>query len=79
MRAADGRLVVTDLFYADGPNGPVMITVQEVQGDEVLVDGNHPLAGKSLHFDIEVMEVRAATPEEAEHGHVHGEDGHHHD
>ena len=65
-------------FYADGPNGPVMITVQDIVGDEVLVDGNHPLAGKTLHFEIEVIDVREATPEEAEHGHVHGEDDDHH-
>jgi FKBP-type peptidyl-prolyl cis-trans isomerase SlyD len=65
-------------FYADGPNGPVMITVKALDGDFVLVDGNHPLAGKELHFDIEVTEVREATAEESEHGHVHGEGGHHH-
>ena len=65
-------------FYADGPNGPVMITVQDIEGDDVLVDGNHPLAGKTLHFEIEVIDVRNATAEEAEHGHVHGEDDDHH-
>lgn len=65
-------------FYADGPNGPVMITVKEVDGDHVVVDGNHPLAGKVLNFEIEVTEVREATAEESEHGHVHGEGGHQH-
>ena len=65
-------------FYADGPTGPVMITVKSVEGDDVLVDGNHPLAGKVLNFAIEVMDVREATAEEMEHGHVHGEGDHHH-
>ena len=65
-------------FYADGPNGPIMITVKGLDGEDVLVDGNHPLAGEVLNFEIEVTEVRAATPEEAEHGHVHGEGGHQH-
>ncbi len=66
-------------FYADGPNGPVMITIQGVEGDEALVDGNHPLAGQTLHFAIEVVEVREATDVEKDHGHVHGEHGHDHD
>ena len=65
-------------FYADGPNGPIMITVKEVLENEVVVDGNHPLAGQALNFAIEVVEVRAATDEEKEHGHVHGEGGHQH-
>jgi len=65
-------------FYADGPNGPVMITVTGVDGDMVLVDGNHPLAGEVLNFEIEVMDVREATAEETEHGHVHGEGDHEH-
>jgi FKBP-type peptidyl-prolyl cis-trans isomerase SlyD len=58
-------------FYADGPNGPVMITVKAVEGDFVIIDGNHPLAGKELNFDIELMDVREASAEELEHGHVH--------
>lgn len=55
-----------------------VFTVTGLEGDKVLVDGNHPLAGQTLHFAVEVMEVRAATQEELEHGHVHGEGGHHH-
>ena len=55
-----------------------VITVTEVGADQVTVDGNHPLAGVELHFDVEIVEVRNATAEEIEHGHVHGPGGHHH-
>jgi len=58
--------------------GPRPVTVLKVGMSVVDVDLNHPMAGKSLHFDIEVVEVRAASPEELEHGHVHGDGGHHH-
>jgi len=59
-------------FQAEGPNGEVqVILVRDVGETEVSVDGNHPLAGKVLHFDIKVKSVREATPEELEHGHVH--------
>lgn len=63
---------------AQGPNGPVVFTVSEVTADEVTLDGNHPLAGQRLHFEVEITEVREATAEELEHGHVHGAGGHHH-
>jgi FKBP-type peptidyl-prolyl cis-trans isomerase SlyD len=53
-------------------------TVQGVEGDEVILDGNHPLAGETLHFSVEVIEVRQATAEELQHGHAHGAGGHHH-
>ena len=66
-------------LQAVGPNGEVVpFVVQEVKADHVIVDLNHPLAGRTLHFDVTVREVRAATPEELEHGHAHGEGGHHH-
>ena len=65
-------------FQAQGPAGPMRVTVTRVAGDMVTVDGNHPLAGENLHFDVEVVEVRAATAEEMSHGHVHGPGGHHH-
>lgn len=55
-----------------------VVTVKEVGLDTVTVDANHPLAGVTLNFDVEVMEVRNATDEELSHGHVHGPGGHHH-
>ncbi len=62
-------------FWAQGPQGPFMLVVQSVDGDEVTVDGNHELAGQTLHFDIEIVEIREATEEELEHGHPHQEGG----
>lgn len=65
---------------AQAPDGePVQFTIREVRLESVLVDFNHPLAGKTLHFDVTVRGVRAASAEELAHGHVHGPDGHHHD
>jgi len=58
--------------------GPRAVTIEKVGMSVVDVDLNHPMAGKDLHFDIEVLEVREAKPEEIEHGHVHGEGGHQH-
>ena len=55
-----------------------VFTVMKIKGDQVILDGNHPFAGKALRFAITVTEVRAATPEEIAHRHVHGEHGHHH-
>ena len=63
---------------ASGPQGPRMVTVVRVDRDFVTVDGNHPLAGRTLHFSLAVAEVRKATHEEITHGHVHGPGGHHH-
>lgn len=53
-------------------------TVLKVKGDQVMLDGNHPLAGKSLRVGLQVLDVRAATQEEITHGHVHGDHGHQH-
>ena len=62
-----------------GDDGQVQIfTVMKIKGDTVLLDGNHPLAGKALRFDVKVLEVRIASDEEITHQHVHGEHGHHH-
>ena len=65
-------------FQAESNMGPVMVTVVAVDADSVTLDGNHALAGVTLHFDVEVVSVREATTEEIDHGHVHGPGGHHH-
>lgn len=65
-------------FNVETDMGPMVLSISEVLEDEVKVDGNHPLAGERLHFDIEITEVREATKEELEHGHVHGVGGHDH-
>jgi FKBP-type peptidyl-prolyl cis-trans isomerase SlyD len=65
-------------FQARTDDGMRLFTVTGVAGDMVMLDGNHPLADQTLHFDIEVVSVRDATAEELEHGHVHGTGGHHH-
>jgi len=65
-------------FQAQGPQGTRLVVVTQVTEDIVTVDANHPLAGQTLHFEVEVSEVREATSEELEHGHVHGPGGHHH-
>jgi FKBP-type peptidyl-prolyl cis-trans isomerase SlyD len=63
---------------ASGPQGARLVTVTKVERDFVTIDANHPLAGRTLHFAVEVAEVRKATHEEVAHGHVHGPGGHHH-
>jgi FKBP-type peptidyl-prolyl cis-trans isomerase SlyD len=55
-----------------------VFTVVGVEEDMVVLNGNHPLAGVTLHFNVEITGVREATEEELAHGHVHGEGGHHH-
>ena len=65
-------------FHAQTDYGMQVITVAAVEGANITVDGNHPLAGQTLNFDVKVVDVRAASAEELEHGHVHGPDGHHH-
>jgi FKBP-type peptidyl-prolyl cis-trans isomerase SlyD len=55
------------------------LTVAKIDGDDITVDPNHPLSGKTLHFSGSVIEVREATEEELTHGHVHGEGGHQHE
>ncbi|AOF53206.1 peptidylprolyl isomerase [Rodentibacter caecimuris] len=71
------ELVVGMRFLADTDIGPVPVVITEVDGDEVVVDGNHMLAGQELHFTVEVVSTREATLEEIAHGHVHGAQGHH--
>ena len=73
QRLAPGMQVVLNTNF-----GPRAVTIQKVGMSVVDVDLNHPMAGKDLHFDVEIVEVREASAEELEHGHVHGDGGHHH-
>lgn len=66
-------------FRATTDHGEQSVIVTDVTEDEVVVDGNHPLAGQDLSFSVEVLSIRAATADELEHGHVHGEGGCGHD
>ena len=73
QKLAPGMQVVLNTNF-----GPRAVTVEKVGMTTVDIDLNHPMAGKDLHFDIDVVDVREATPEELEHHHVHGDGGHHH-
>ncbi len=73
-----GDVEVGMQFQAQTPSGPRVFRVVDVQNDTVRVDGNHALAGETLRFDVEVMDVRNASAEEIQHGHAHGPGGHHH-
>ncbi len=64
-------------FHADVSFGSGVVTVVSIDDENVTIDGNHPLAGVALTFDVEVIDVRAATEEEAAHGHIHGAGCHH--
>lgn len=90
----DFEIAVGNVFEADSEHGPMAVVIKEINDKTVVVDGNHPLAGKTLNFLIVVEDVREATPEEIKHGHAHvgghcpSEDhehehccchGHHHD
>ena len=65
-------------FTAQTEHGPVNLIVTEVEETMVTVDANHPLAGKSLKFEVTIDSIRDASEEEVAHGHVHGEGGHQH-
>lgn len=65
-------------FQADSNHGPRTVTVTKVADDTVTVDGNHPLADQTLHFAVQIVDVREPSKEELSHGHVHGPGGHHH-
>jgi FKBP-type peptidyl-prolyl cis-trans isomerase SlyD len=66
-------------FHAQSPDGvPLVVTIAKVEEESIVVDGNHPLAGVQLNFEVRVMDVREATSEEIDHGHVHGPEGHQH-
>ncbi len=73
QRLEPGMQVVLNTNVGQRP-----VTIRKVGMSVVDVDLNHPMAGKDLHFDIEIVDVRVATHEEREHGHVHGDGGHQH-
>lgn len=66
-------------FHAQTEQGLQIVSIVDVDGDTVTVDGNHVLAGQDLHFDIEITDIREASKEELEHGHPHSEEGCGHD
>lgn len=62
-------------FQANTEQGPISVRITKVEGEDVTVDGNHPLAGKHLNFSVTIQDVREATDEEKAHGHIHGAGG----
>jgi FKBP-type peptidyl-prolyl cis-trans isomerase SlyD len=62
----------------DTEHGPTIAAITAIEGNDVTLDLNHPLADMTLHFDVKVVEVREASEEEISHGHAHGEGGHQH-
>jgi len=77
---ADGeeKLVEGMQVRVETNEGVSIADVAKIEGEEVTLDLNHPLAGETLHFDIEVVDIRDATKDELDHGHAHGPGGHHH-
>jgi FKBP-type peptidyl-prolyl cis-trans isomerase SlyD len=71
----EGELKVGDQFQTDTDRFAPVVTVAAIEGDEVVLDANHPLAGVDLTFDVEVTAARPATAEELRHGHAHGAGG----
>ena len=72
----DAELEVGMQFHAESEDAqPVLITISEINGDDITIDGNPALAGVTLHYDVDVMDIRAATADELSHGHIHSPDG----
>ncbi|ADE55189.1 peptidylprolyl isomerase [Coraliomargarita akajimensis] len=71
----EGELQVGMQFQANTEQGPITVRVTKVEGEDVTVDGNHPLAGKHLNFSVTIADLREATEEEKAHGHLHGAGG----
>ena len=65
-------------FQAQTDDGVQIVTVKAVEGENIIVDANFPLAGQDLTFAVEIIEIREPSQEELDHGHVHGAGGHHH-
>lgn len=62
-------------FQAETNQGMQIVTIQKIGDESITIDGNHPMAGLTLHFDIEVLDIRTATEEEISHGHIHAQGG----
>ena len=74
----DEELAVGMQVEVQHDHGTHVMTIAAIGAESLTLDANHPLAGETLHFDVKVIDVRAATAEELQHGHAHGGDGHHH-
>ncbi len=75
----DTALEVGMSFFADTPDGKeIPVVIKNIEGNDITLDFNHPLAGKTLTFDVQLLNLRDATAEELSHGHAHGAGGHHH-
>lgn len=74
----DEEMAVGMQVQLETEQGPALAVISEIEGEEVTLDLNHPLADTELHFNVEIINVREASQEEIEHGHVHGEGGHQH-
>ena len=75
----EAQIEVGKDFVANSKDGKhTSFTITKIEGDNITIDFNHPLAGKDLEFELELVDVRDALPEELEHGHVHGPGSHHH-
>ena len=74
----EAELAVGDQFQVNNDHQSPVFTIMAIENDEVTVDGNHPMAGKDLFFDVEIVGMRDATQEEMAHGHAHGAHGHGH-
>lgn len=73
-----GEIELGMQFEANHPSGQIMLfSVEDIKGDMITVDANHPLAGEDLNFNVEIMDIRDATAEEMTHGHAHGPGGEH--
>ena len=69
----DADIQVGAQFHGASPSGdPVVVTVSAIEGDDVVIDGNHALADQTLHFSVEIVDVREASEDEISHGHIHG-------
>jgi FKBP-type peptidyl-prolyl cis-trans isomerase SlyD len=72
----DANLQIGDQFQVNNDQNSPVFTIMSIDPEEVTVDGNHPMAGKDLFFDVEIVGSRPATQEEMSHGHAHGAHGH---